>query len=166
MYKYSFPEDPSWSSVLKWTRDWISKDIPFHQTIFTRPPLHFFLFPLFVSLSLSMSSKAHYLLRSLIDYKCSVLFLRNMPLRGLNIPPDESIDDKEKTWKGSRKDLSFSHWQNEKPLSSLLFLSLILYFTFPPTSFVSIFFTFSILSYSYRSSAIFTFPCISYCIDV
>lgn len=43
----------------------------------------FFYFPYLppLSLSLSMSSKAHYLLGSLIDYKRLVLFPRNMPLK-------------------------------------------------------------------------------------
>lgn len=83
MYKYSFLARLIAILVVKWTQGWIPKDIPFYQTIFTQVPLHFFCFssPFSFPLSLSMSSKAHYLLGSLIDYKRLVLFPRNMPVK-------------------------------------------------------------------------------------
>lgn len=83
MYKYSFLARLIAILVVKWTQGWIPKDIPFYQTIFTQVPLHFFCFssPFSFPLSLSMSSKAHYLLGSLIDYKRLVLFPRNMPAK-------------------------------------------------------------------------------------
>lgn len=137
MYKYSFLARLIAILMVKWTQGWIPKDIPFYQTIFTQVPLHFFCFssPFSFPLSLSMSSKAHYLLGSLIDYKRLVLFPRNMPVKRTEYTfPCGHWRWTENTERGSENSLSLSSNQGET-LSPHLCLTVFSFIFCFPSSF-------------------------------